>query len=179
MKISEQKKTDSGHTRSLGRRGGRWEWACGMLICYLCHHYWVFLSCFFLSLKQKASRLLVWSAKFFPLYYMESRETQFFFFENTSIFRGKRVTTHTASDFFYVSDSFPSFLLISGERPFTSLLENVALKDKKIFKGVVTNKDFETVLGKSTTRIVVAPTTQMKSEIQKWQFCCFLISLSL
>ena len=113
---------------------------------------------FSLLLKQKASRLLVWSAKFFPLYYMESRETQFFFFENTSIFRGKRVTTtHTASDFFfYVSDSFPSFLLISGERPFTSLLENVALKDKKIFKGVVTNKDFETVMGKSTTRIVVA-----------------------
>ena len=72
-------------------------------------------------------------------------------------FGAKELLQHTQLRiFFYVSDSFPSFLLISGERPFTSLLENVALKDKKIFKGVVTNKDFETVLGKSTTRIVVA-----------------------
>ena len=145
-----EKKPVSGHTRSLGRRGGRWGWACGMLICYLCHHYWVFLSCFFsLLLKQKASRLLVWSAKFFPLYYMESRNTILLLLWKHINFSGQKsyYNTHSFGFFFYVSDSFPSFLLISGERPFTSLLENVALKDKKILKGVVTNKDFETVLG--------------------------------
>ena len=86
------------HTQCLG--GNSTWWACGMLICYLCHHhyhYWGFLK----QKNTKSSRLLVWSTKKSPLLFRES----------TSIFRERVVAFFHRLIF---SLGFV-FVLISGE----------------------------------------------------------------
>ena len=117
------------HTQYCLGGNSTW-WACGMLICYLCHHhyhYWGFLK----QKNTKSSRLLVWSTKKSPLLFRES----------TSIFRERVVA------FFSPSDFSLGFVLISREWRGHSHLEI------SHYRGV-TNKVFETQ--ESNAGIVVA-----------------------